>query len=315
MDLSILIINWNTRDMLRDCLTSVFKGAPKGYQFEVIVVDNASEDGSQEMVRSEYPQVTMIMNDENRGFAAANNQAMAIASGANILLLNSDTLVHGDVLSRSLDYMKAHWNVGAMGCRVLNADGSLQHSTSQFPSFANLAFQTFGLDRVSIVPAFRKYRMLDWDRQSERYVETISGCYLLVRKHCIEAVGMLDEDFFFFGEETDWCRRIREAGWRVAFAPVGDITHFGGGSSGSLNHRRDLMLSEATVRLHRKHSGFIHALSVYLLLLTFNSSRLIYWALVGAVSKSGSARDRSRHFKGVSFSFWKAWPKLGREFQ
>lgn len=315
MDLSILIINWNTRKMLRDCLTSVFEGAPEGRRYEVIVVDNASEDGSQAMVRSEFPQVTMIMNDENRGFAAANNQAMAIASGANILLLNSDTLIHGDVLARSLEYMDAHWHVGAMGCRVLNADGSLQHSTSQFPSFLNLAYQTFGLDRVTAVSAFRKYRMLDWDRLSECYVETISGCFLLVRKQCIDAVGMLDEDFFFFGEETDWCRRIQEAGWRVAFAPVGDITHFGGGSSGALNHRRDLMLTEATVRLHRKHSGLFTALCVYLVLLAFNSSRFLYWACVGLFGRAKHAQERSRHFKGVSFSFLKAWPMLGRAFQ
>lgn len=315
MDLSIIIVNWNTREMLRDCLKSVFKGSPTGRNYEVIVVDNASNDGSQDMVRQQFPQVTMIMNDENKGFAAANNQAMAIASGTNILLLNSDTLVHGDVLAKSLDYMDAHWNVGAMGCRVLNEDGSLQHSTSQFPTFLNLACQTFGLDRLPGVPAFRKYRMLDWDRQSERYVQTVSGCYLMVRKQCVEKVGMLDEDFFFFGEETDWCRRIREAGWRVAFAPVGCITHLGGGSSGTLNHKRDLMLTEATVRLHRKHSGIITALSVYLLLLGFNGSRFIYWTLMSGLGQAKRAQDRSRHFKGVSQSFLKAWPKLGRAFQ
>lgn len=315
MDLSILIINWNTRDMLRDCLASVFDGAPAERSYEVIVVDNASGDGSQEMVRNEFPQVTMIMNDENRGFAAANNQAMAIASGANILLLNSDTLVHGDVLAKSIEYMDANWHVGAMGCRVLNADGSLQHSTSQFPSFLNLAFQTLGFDRFSHVPMFRKYRMLDWDRQSERFVPTISGCYLMVRKQCIDAVGMLDEDFFFFGEETDWCRRIREAGWRVAFAPVGNITHFGGGSSGALNYKRDLMLTEATVRLHRKHSGIFTAFAVYLLLLLFNSSRYAYWAAVSTFGRAKCAKERSRHFKGVSFGFLKAWPKHGRAFQ
>lgn len=315
MDLSILIVNWNTREMLRDCLKSVFDGEPQNYCYEVIVVDNASEDGSQDMVSQQFPQVTLIMNEKNRGFSAANNQGIAIASGANILLLNSDTLVHGDVLAKSLDYIKAHWHVGAMGCRVLNADGSLQHSTSQFPSFLNLTLQTFGLDRFESVPALRKYRMLDWDRQSERYVETLSGCYLLLRKQCIDAVGTLDEDFFFFGEETDWCRRTREAGWRIAFAPVGNITHLGGGSSATLNHKRDLMLTEATVRLHRKHNGFLAALCVYLLLLAFNTSRFIYWAVVSALSPENRARDRSRHFKGVSFYFAKAWPKLGRAFQ
>ncbi len=315
MDLSIIVINWNTCELLRNCLNSVLDGAPKGGSFEIIVVDNASTDGSREMVKRLFPQVTMILNETNKGFAAANNQAMQIASGSNILLLNSDTLVHGDVLANSLAYMDAHWHVGAMGCRVLNEDGSLQHSTSQFPSLLNLMIQTLGLDRLTFMSAFRKYRMLDWDRQSERYVETISGCYLMVRKECIEAVGALDEDFFFFGEETDWCRRIREAGWRVAFAPVGNITHFGGGSSGTLNHRRDLMLSEATVRLHRKHSGLVTALGVYILLFVFNSSRFAYWAVVSKSRRAARAKDRTVHFKGVSLRFLKAWPKTGRAFQ
>ncbi len=315
MDLSIIIINWNTCELLKDCLDSVFENAPKGRDFEIIVVDNASTDGSQDMVKAQFPQVSMIMNDENKGFAAANNQAMDIASGSKILLLNSDTLVHGDVLAKSLDYMDAHWHVGVMGCRVLNADGSLQYSTSQFPSFWNLAVQTLGLDRQHFISAFRKYRMLDWNRQSERYVETVSGCFLMVRRVCVEAVGNLDEDFFFFGEETDWCRRIREAGWRVAFAPVGSITHFGGGSSASLNHKRDLMLSEATIRLHRKHSGLFVALSVFLLLLIFNTSRFAYWAIISMVKKAARAKDRKVHFKGVSLNFIKAWPKTGRAFQ
>lgn len=315
MDLSIIIINWNTRDLLRDCLNSVLEGAPDHRSFEIIVVDNASTDGSQDMVRNLFPQVTMVMNERNRGFAAANNQAIEIASGSNVLLLNSDTLVHGKVLAESLAYMDAHWHVGAMGCRVLNADGSLQHSTSQFPSLLNLTIQTLGLDRLRFVSAFRKYRMLDWDRRSERYVETISGCYLMVRRQCIEAVGKLDEAFFFFGEETDWCRRIREAGWKVAFAPVGDITHFGGGSSGTLNHKRDLMLSEATVRLHRKHSGWLTALGVYLLLFLFNSSRFVYWAFVSTLKRAHQARQRRVHFKGVSLGFLKAWPRIGRAFQ
>lgn len=315
MDLSIIIINWNTRELLRNCLTSVLQEAPKNHSFEIIVVDNASTDGSQELVKRLFPQVTMIVNEQNKGFAAANNQAMQIASGSNILLLNSDTLVHGNVLSKSLAYMDAHWHVGAMGCRVLNEDGSLQHSTSQFPSLLNLSIQTFGLDRLTSVSAFQKYRMLDWDRQSERYVETISGCYLMVRKQCIDAVGKLDEAFFFFGEETDWCRRIREAGWRVAFAPVGNITHFGGGSSGALNHRRDLMLSEATVRLHRKYSGLVTALCVYILLFVFNSSRFAYWAIISKSRRVARAKERTLHFKGVSLSFLKAWPKAGRAFQ
>lgn len=307
MELSIIIINWNTREMLRDCLRSVLNNQP-GCEFEVIVVDNASTDRSQAMVQAEFPDVQLITNERNLGFAAANNIAMRQAKGAYFLLLNSDTLVHGDVLQRSIDHMNASTLVGVMGCRVLNTDGTLQHSTSEFPSFRNLLVQTLGLDRIRWIPSFRRYRMLDWQRDNIRNVETVSGCFMLVRRKCATYVGLLDEDFFFFGEETDWCRRIRKSGWQVQFAPVGKITHFGGGSSGTLNHRRDLMLTQATVRLHLKHSGKGMAALVFLLLMIFNTSRALYWFFSSFISRAPKTLERRNHFFHVSCKFAAAWP-------
>lgn len=307
MDLSIIIINWNTRDMLRNCLHTVYANSPKS-KFEVIVVDNASEDESQQMVSREFPMARLLCNPENLGFAAANNRAMKVAGGSYMLLLNSDTLVHGDVLEQSLVYMRDNSQMGAMGCRVLNADGSLQHSTSQFPTLLNLLLQTLGLDRVSYIPFLQRYRMLNWNRKTARSVDTVSGCFMLIRRECVEDIGLLDESFFFFGEETDWCRRMRTAGWGVAFAPVGEITHFGGGSSGSLNHKRDLMLTEATVRLHRKNSGFFAAALVFILLAGFNVSRLVFWGLSAKITRRNSSAERMKHFVGVTRHIASAWP-------
>jgi len=311
MDLSIIIINWNTRNMLRDCLHSVYDNAPSS-AFEILVVDNASTDGSSEMVSREFPKVRLLCNSRNVGFAAANNRAMKVAGGSYLLLLNSDTLVHGDVLEQSLEFMRSNSQVGAMGCRVLNADGSLQHSTSQFPSLLNLLLQTCALDRVSYVPFLQRYRMLNWNRDTARSVDTISGCFMMVRSKCIEEVGLLDDNFFFFGEETDWCRRIRIAGWGVTFAPVGEITHFGGGSSGALNHKRDLMLTEATVRLHRKNSGRLMASLIFILLTGFNASRLVFWWLSAKVTDKKDHSDRMKHFLGVTREIADAWPKAER---
>lgn len=307
MDLSIIIINWNTRDMLRDCLNSVFENAPT-CAYEIIVVDNASSDGSQAMVEAEFPSVRLIENDVNLGFAAANNRAIKMSDGEFFLLLNSDTLVHDDVLQQSYEYIRDNTAVGAMGCRVLNRDGSLQHSTSLFPSLTNLTIQTLALDRIEGVSCFRRYRMLDDARDRARRVETISGCFMMVRRACANYVGLLDDDFFFFGEETDWCKRMRRQGWQVHFAPVGEITHFGGGSSGSLNHRRDLMLSQATVRLHKKHYGRARATLVYSLLFSFNASRALAWGLLGMITGKRPALERSKHFWGVTGGFYKAWP-------
>jgi hypothetical protein len=160
---------------------------------------------------------------------------------------------------------------------------------------------------VPWLPWAQRYRMDDWQRDDERDVEVVSGCYLLARREATQAVGLLDENFFFFGEETDWCRRFLAHGYRVRFAPVGTITHFGGGSSKSLNAKRDLMLSEATVRLHRKHGGVAAAAAAWAILLAFNVSRYAYYSIKGLARRGGL--DRTDHFRGVVASFHTTWPR------
>lgn len=308
MGLSIIIINWKTKALLKDCLNSVYTNAPTK-SFEVIVVDNASNDGSPQMVANNFPAVHLIENAENLGFAKANNIGIEASAEDTILLLNSDTLVHSDVLDRCVDYLAQNSHVGAVGCRVLNADSSLQHSTSQFPSLLNLFLQTTALDRIQAVPMLQRYRMQYWKRNEVKAVDTVSGCFIMTTKAALEKVGLLDDAFFFFGEETDWCKRLRDSGLEVHFAPVGTITHFGGGSSGSLNHKRDLMLTQATVRLHLKHHGLFSALAVFLVLLMFNSSRAVFWAFKAIFSSNQSTHIRKHHFFGVCGSFLKAWPR------
>lgn len=309
MDLSIVIVNWNTREMLRDCLNSVFAGLDS-LRAEVWVVDNASEDGSPEMVAEDFPQVKLIRNTENRGFAAANNQALALAQGRHVLLLNSDTLVLGSVLPASVAWLDANPEVGVMGCRVLNTDHSLQKTCSMFPSLLNLSLQAAGLTRL---PGrfFDRYRMERWDRRCERDVDVVSGCYMLVRRDAMEQVGLLDEDFFFYGEETDWCRRFAQAGWRLTFAPVGEIVHFGGGSVRKLNHRKDVMLSEGTIRLHAKHFGMLGGAACWLLLLGFNGGRAVAWTVISPLA-GPAGRARARHFRNVTCAFGDAWARPGK---
>ena len=310
MDLSIVIVNWNTRGLLRDCLESV-ESHLCSVSAEVIVVDNASTDGSVDMVKRLFPGVRLIANAENRGFAAANNQAFERATGKYVLLLNSDTLVHGDVLSRSILYLDANPKVGMMGCKVLNGDGSTQLTCSQFPTFTNLLIQTLGANRLGGT-FFSRYQMLDWERDDEREVEVVSGCYLMVRSQVIDEIGYLDEAFFCYGEETDWCRRCHEAGWKLKFAPVGTITHFGSGTTSKLNHRRDLMLSEGTVRLHLKHNGPVSAAMVWMLLLIFNCSRSVFWTLRTFMDSSADISSRAQHFRNVVRQFNRTWPQLAK---
>ena len=304
MDLSIVIVNWNTRDLLRDCLASVFAGL-EALSAEVFVVDNGSTDGSLGMLAAEFPQVAVIANPDNRGFAAANNQALVRAVGRHVMLLNTDTLVHDTVLPDAVAFLDAHPHVGVMGPRILNRDGSVQASATCYPSLGRLVGQTLGLNRI---PALDGYRMSGWDRRGLRRVEVISGCAMLVRRAAMEGVGLLDAGFFFYGEETDWCRRFAAAGWEVVFAPVGEITHFGGGSVRKLNHRRDVLLTEGTVRLHRKHGGLAGGIACYAVLGVFNASRAVLWAAV-SLTRRPDAAARARHFAAVCADFGRAWPR------
>lgn len=303
-DLSVVIVNWNTIDLLRDVLASSF-ATLGAITMQMIVIDNASDDGSADMVAAEFPEVELIRNSDNRGFAAANNQGFERARGRHILLLNSDTIVLGDVLAASVRYLDAHADVGAMGCRVLNTDRSMQRTCAMWPSLTNLALQTSGLWKLPPRRIFGRYMMLDWQRDSARPVDSISGCYLMLRREVLEEVGPLDEAFFFFGEETDWCRRMRDAGWKLMFAPVGEIIHHGSVSARKLNHRRDLLLTSAMVRLHRKHGGPLKAALAWNILFAHNLSRALFWSLRALIQRRGNVQERARHFRNVT------WGQLG----
>jgi len=305
IDLSIVIISFNTLALTRACLESVMPRLGD-LRVELIVVDNASQDGSVEMVRDHYPSIKLIKNNENLGFAAANNQAFSMVQGEFVLLLNSDTEILGEVIPNSVDYLRTHPEVGAMGCRVLNSDMTMQATCSGYPTLFRLLQLTLGLDRLPILKAFDGYLLRGWQRDIDREVEVISGCYLLVRRTIIESIGALDDAFFFFAEETDWCLRMRRAGWQLRFSPVGEIIHHGGGSVKKLNHRRDVMLTEALIRLHWKNGGIIPATLAFLILAFFNLSRAVILSLFSIFN--GECRARAKHFRAVAFCTLDTWP-------
>lgn len=305
-DLSVVIVSYNTQEMTRTCLASVVSQSGT-LRVQTIVVDNNSQDGSVAMIEAEFPEAELIVNSANQGFAAANNQAFARCRGRYVLLLNSDTIVLDEVLPASVHYLQRHPQIGAMGCQVLNTDRTIQPTCSGYPTLFRLLIMTLGLDRIPCLSSLDHYLMRHWSRENEREVEVVSGCYLMVRGEVLAEVGPLDERFFFFGEETDWCRRIRKAGWQLTFATVGRIVHHGGGSVKKLNYQRDVMLTAATVRLHRKHGGLVAALAAYLILLVFNCSRAITWSVLAFLKASDAGR--ANHFIKVVRSSGACWPK------
>ncbi len=302
--LAIIIVSFNTAEMTRECLESVYDKID-GQATSVVVVDNNSEDESVDVIKEHFPDVHLIENKDNVGFAAANNQAFEVVEADYVLLLNSDTIVLGDVIEKSLGYLEQNPNVGAFGCRVLNTDRTTQQTCTGYPTLFRLLIKTLGLDRSGVVPDH--YLMRSWDRDDERDVDVISGCYLMIPTPVLQQVGPLDDSFFFYGEETDWCHRCKVAGFRLVFSPVGEIIHHGSGSAKKLSYRRDILLTSGLIRLHKKHSGLPAALLCFLVLGLFNSSRALGYGVLSALRVRG-ARPRFDHFFKVTLNLRDTWP-------
>jgi GT2 family glycosyltransferase len=223
MDLSIIIVNWNTKDLLVQCLESVYQTI-KEIEMEVIVVDNGSTDGSIAAAAERFPEVKFIQNQMNLGFARANNQAFSLSRGRYLLLLNPDTIVKNGATEGLISFMDAHPEAGVAGPQLLNSDGSKQNSIANFPSLATELFNKSLLRRL--FP--KRFPGKERDYTEPLEVDSVIGACMIVRREVIEPVGLLDEDYFLFLEETDWCYRIKRAGWKIYHLPQVEISHFQG---------------------------------------------------------------------------------------
>ena len=291
IDVSIIIVSWNTRQILEDCLASVYEQTT-GISFEVFVVDNASSDGSAEMVRQRFPQIKLITNTDNRGFAAANNQAIRQTSGRYILLLNSDTIILESAIAKTVLCAERHPAAGIIGCRVLNADQTLQQSCFMYPSVLNLFLLTTYLSKMfSKNRFFGRERMTWWDRSDERQVQVVTGCFMLVRREVVEEVGLLDKEYFIYGEETDWCYRACQAGWKSMFTPDAQIIHLGGASSQQVKPKMILQLRGSLLYFMKKNKSRISYGVACVLVSLFFLFRIPYWFLRGIFVKSDQMRS------------------------
>ncbi len=287
IDVSVVIVSWNTREVLRDCLKSLYANAGE-ITFEVIVVDNNSADNSLEMVRSEFPDVITIRNRQNRGFAAASNQGIAAATGRYVLLLNSDTIVLEDAIARAVRFADANPDAAVVGCRVLNPDLTLQPTCFMFPSILNLLLSSTYL--YKLFPRnrfFGRERMTWWERDAARQVDVVTGCFMLVRRQAIAQVGTMDERFFMYGEETDWCYRFKQAGWKVLFTPDAQIIHIHGASSTQVKPQMVLQLRGSILLFFKKHRSRPVYWLACLLVAAFFFLRIFYWLPRAMISSTG----------------------------
>jgi GT2 family glycosyltransferase len=281
MDISIVIVSWNSAELIGNCLDSILRNADQTRR-EIILVDNASSDNTAELVKSSYPQADLIENRRNLGYAKANNQGIQKSIGRYVLLLNPDTEIQGDSLGRMLAFMDANPEVGALGPKLLNPDGSVQPSCREFPRFSTLIWEFSGLSRLfPRSRIFGRWRIgyFAFDRQSE--VDQPMASCLMLRRQTLDQVGLFDEKFPMFFNDVDLCWRIKGANWKIVFYPDAQVLHHKGASTGKAKRRMIWLSHTAFFKFFKKHKTGV----VNRLLLVLFSIPLFLFALPRMVVK------------------------------
>jgi GT2 family glycosyltransferase len=300
MRLSIVIICWNDLKVIGDCLRSIFT-LTRTAEFEVIVSDNGSTDGSLEFIRRNYPVVRIVENGQNLGFARGNNAGIAVARGKYVLILNPDTTVHDGALDKWLEFADEHPEAGAFGCKVLNPDGTNQGAARPFPSIRRdliAALYLRALGRLSDI--FMSDTYVGWDGNSERQVDWQSGCCVMFRGELLGRLGGFDEQFFYHFEEVDLCRRVWNTGYPVVYTPRATITHLGGQSVNRFPIRFVVESYRNRYRYFYKHFGPTAARRCrWVVLLGIGVRRIAYGGLA-RVHPSDSLRSRLEMYRAAA---------------
>ncbi|MFT7616512.1 MAG: GT2 family glycosyltransferase [Planctomycetota bacterium] len=254
MQLSIVITSFNTRPLLHDCLQSI-QESEGGVEFEVFVVDNGSTDGSPGMVKTEFPQVQLFENKTNRGFAKANNQALRQTQGDYVLLLNPDTQLRSQTLSEMIEVMDEKPEVGLAGIKLVRQDGQMDRACRRgFPTPWNSLWRFLLLDRLFPKSRFfGGYNLSFMDPDGEYEVDAIVGAFMFFRRETLEEVGVLDENFFMFGEDLDWCYRVSRSEWKILYVGSKEVLHIKGASTRQNPQLMNSHFHRAMLIFHKKH--------------------------------------------------------------
>lgn len=276
VELSIILVNWNAKEFLINCLHSIYSTIYE-MSYEIIVADNESNDGSQEMIRETFPLVKLICSGNNLGFAKANNLCIKQSRGQYICLINPDVIVHGDSLNLMVGYMNGHPDVGMLGPKVLNPDLTLQKKNyKRLPTYWNTLCRATSLD--TLFPTSRLFGSTFYSAEladSPCDIEVLAGCFWLIRRSALNKVGLLDELFFMYDEDTDWCKRFWDAGWKVRYFPNASIIHYGGGSSSNIPIQSYIILRRSSLLYWKKHHGLLGYYYMFLIIFLHEIIRII----------------------------------------
>ena len=252
MTISIVIANWNTKSLIEDCVNSIFSSTPfSEVNYEVIIIDNASTDGSREYLRSLNDKITLIENDTNVGYAKACNQGMKISKGKYILLLGSDTIMNKGTLKTCADFLDATPDAGAVSCKLLNPDGSIQNSLKKFPKLTNAFYTYLSFDKLN-----REYDMSDFDYDSTCEAEQAAATFLMIRNDLLKEISYFDESYRILYNDVDLCSRIWKAGYKIYFLHTASIIHYGSHSTKNADFALRKIMYSDIYRYYSKHFGF-----------------------------------------------------------
>ncbi|CAH8248965.1 glycosyltransferase family 2 protein [Paenibacillus melissococcoides] len=295
IDLSIIIVNYNTKQLTLNCIESVYRSVTD-FQYEVILIDNASRDDSVQVFRQQCPQVELIANEQNLGFSKANNQGMQIAKGRYVLLLNSDTVIQPDTLDVMIRFMDEHPEVGASGCKVVLPDGSLDKACRRgFPTPAATFFYVSRLSKLFPKnPRINAYHREDLNPDEAYPIDCLIGAFMMVRREAIDQVGMLDEQFFMYGEDVDWCYRIKQAGWVNYYYPKTQIIHYKRASSRNKPYKITYEFHRAIYVLYNKHFKKKYPFWVTALMYAGIGAKLGLAMLMNVLSRAGASLRPSK---------------------
>jgi len=290
--ISVIIVSWNASKFLEECIDSLSRGVALPY--EVIVVDNASSDGSPEMLAAKFPWVQLIQSGANLGFSKGNNLGLRQSRGKYYALVNSDVNVFPDCLDKLSRFLDEHPDVGMVGPRVLSGDGRLQISCRRFPNLWNSACEVFRLHKLFPSSAFfGGEEMFFFDHRKLCEVEVLSGCFIVARRSAVEQFGLLDESFFFYAEDVDWCRRCTQSGWKILFCPDAESIHYGGGSSSNDPKRFAATQLKARLHLWAKYYSIFSQWG-FVCILIFHCSLRLFAAWIVIIVRSRKKKDPVR---------------------
>jgi GT2 family glycosyltransferase len=304
LTVSVVIVSWNARDYLVQCLDSLSSEACR-YPMEIVVVDNASSDGSAEVVEQRFSHVRLIRNSSNLGFAKANNIGISNCNGQYVCLVNSDVKVMPNCITRLVEYCEQHPTAGMVGPRIIGGDGKLQRSCRGFPSVWNMFCRALALDAIFPKSSwFTGFLLYHWPQDTLRPVDMLTGCFWLVRRQALDQVDGLDERFFMYGEDMDWSKRFWLKGWQLVFVPSAEAIHYGGASSSNAPVRFYIERHRADLQYWRKHHFQLAVVCFFLICCLHLVLRSIGYSLAFVVKPGERATCRSKVRRSVACLKW-----------